>query len=102
MTRLVPLLYLVGLVAACRGKPTRAECDAMVSRYLDLSLASDATLAKLPPDQLAVAREMKREVLKGDPRFAKVELRCEAEVTSKERDCALDARTPADWEACIH
>ncbi len=105
MTRLpspVAVFALALAAAGCRAKATRAECDEMVQHYLDLSLASDPSLAKLPAAQRAVAREMTKEVKKGDRRFAKVELRCEAEVSSKERDCALAASTSADWEACIH
>lgn len=100
--RALAALSLAALLAGCRAKATRAECDEMVRHYLDLSLAADASFAKLPAGERAVVREMTREVKKGDRRFAKVELKCEAEVTSKERDCALGAGTAAEWEACIH
>jgi hypothetical protein len=101
MMRALAALSVVALAAGCRAKATRAECDEMVERYIDLSLSTDAAFAKLPAAQRSVVREMTREVKKGDRRFAKVELRCESEVTSKERDCALGAATAAEWEACI-
>jgi hypothetical protein len=73
----------------------------MIDHYLDLALAQEPGLASLPPQQRDVAREMKRALKRGDKRFAKVELRCEAEVTTSERSCAMDAKTPAEWEACV-
>jgi len=98
----VALAAIAVATAACRSKATRAECDAMVEHYLDLATVQDKDMKKLPIDQLAIAREMKKELMKGDKRFAQVELRCEAEVTAKERDCAIGASTVDEWVACIH
>ena len=87
-------------VAACRGKATREECTQMMDRYLDLEIAEDPTLAKLPPAQAAAVREMKRELKLGVKSYKKVHDRC-ADVTRNEARCALDAKTPAEWEECI-
>lgn len=87
-------------VAACRGKATRAECTQMIERYLDLEIEADPSLAKLPPAQAATVREMKRELKLGVKSYKKVHDRCE-DVTRNEARCALDAKSPAEWEACI-
>jgi hypothetical protein len=73
----------------------------MLDRYLDMTIATDPTLASLPPPQGKVAREMKREVKKGDRSFRQVEEQCQREVSRAEYDCAMKAPSPNEWEACI-
>jgi hypothetical protein len=91
---------LSSLLLSCRGKATREECTQMIDRYLDLVIAEDPDLAKLPPKQLAAAREMKRELKLGDAKYRKVHDRC-AEVRASEARCALAAEKAGDWEACV-
>jgi hypothetical protein len=89
------------LLVSCRGKANREDCTQMIEHYLDLVIAEDPELAKMPPKQLAAVREMKRELKLGERSYKKVKDRCEAEVTKNEARCALDASTPKEWEECI-
>jgi len=73
----------------------------MLDRYVDMTLAADPQMKDLPPAQAAAAREMKKAVKKAEPVYAKVERQCEAEVTRREYSCAMDAKNPDEWEACI-
>ena len=99
---LVALCFLVCSSAACRrGRPSAGECTEMLDRYVDMTIAADPTLANLPPAQEKIARDMKREVKKGDKSYRQVEEQCQREVSRSEYDCAMKAPTPNDWEACI-
>ena len=96
------VLSLAVCACACsRGKVTRAECDAMLDRYVAMKIDGDPTLAKLPPAQASIARDMKREIAKGSKSYRQVEEQCEHEVTRGEYDCAMKAPGPNEWEACI-
>jgi hypothetical protein len=93
---------LLVLVPACKhGKVTSGECSEMLDRYVDMKIAGDPSLASLPPAQASVARDMKREIAKGEKSYRLVEEQCEREVTRGELDCAMKAPSPNDWEACI-
>jgi hypothetical protein len=94
----------VGIVAAataCRGRASREECDQMMDHYVDLVIKEDATLASLPPESRAAAREVKRELKRGEPSYRKVAEHCETDVTRAEASCAIDAPTSSSWENCI-
>ncbi len=94
-------LLCLAMLTGCRGKATKADCARMIDHYLDLVLAEDPSLAKLPPDQLAAARAMKRELKLGEKSYAMVHDRCETEVTGGEVRCALGASTAAEWDTCF-
>jgi hypothetical protein len=102
---LVAPLWLLGSLAcltSCRrGQPSPTECTEMLDRYLDMTIAADPTLASLPPSQEKIARDMKKEVKKGDKSYRQVEEQCQREVSRAEYDCAMKAPSPNDWEACI-
>ncbi|HEY2516608.1 MAG TPA: hypothetical protein VGI39_37315 [Polyangiaceae bacterium] len=96
------LAFVVFCLSACRrGRPSAGECTQMLDRYLDMTIAADPALANLPPAQEKIARDMKREVKKGDKSYRQVEEQCQREVSRSEYDCAMKAPTPNDWEACI-
>ena len=96
------LLVAVLLYFGFRDRPaTRAECTEMLEHYIDMTIAADPELAKLPPDRQAPAREMKRAIRAGDTSFARVEEQCEQEISRREHACAMKAKAPNDWEACI-
>ena len=94
-------LIVASLVLACRGNATRDDCAKMMDRYVDLAIAEEPALAKLPPGEAATVREMKRELKLGEKSFKKVHDRCEIEITRGEVSCALGAATSKEWEACI-
>jgi len=102
----VALLAAAGLAASavlsgCDRKATRAECTEMIDHYVDILIADDPELAKLPPAQQAPAREVKKAIKKSERSYTRVESQCETEVKKHEHDCAMKAKTPGDWEACI-
>ena len=94
-------MVLVPLLSACRGKVKPDECTRMMDRYLDMTIAADPQLASMAAAQAAIVRDMKKELKKGERSYRQVQEQCESEVTRHEYDCAMDARTPNDWEACI-
>ena len=95
-------LAALAVLASCkRGQPSPAECAEMLDRYLDMTIAADPTLASLPPSQEKIAREMKRELKKGEKSYRQVQEQCQREVSRSEYDCAMKAPSPNDWEACI-
>ncbi len=99
----ISLLSLVGLasLAGCNGRASKQDCEQMLDKYLDMVMAEDADLAKLPPEQKKTVREMKRAVRKAEPSYRKVFEQCEAEITKKEHRCAMAAPNPNVWESCI-
>ncbi len=90
------------LVFFLRDSPaTRAQCTEMLDHYIDMTMDADPALEHLAPAQREVAREMKRAMHKTGKSFGRVQDQCEAEVRRHEYDCAMRAKTPNDWEACI-
>ena len=86
---------------ACNRKVSRQECTEMLERYLDMTIAQDPSLSGLSEAEARAAREVKKAMRRAEPRYAKVEAQCEAEVTSREHRCAMKAPNPDAWEACI-
>ena len=73
----------------------------MIDRYVDMTIAAQPELAALPPAQQQIARDMKRELKKGEKSYRQVEEQCEREVSRAEYDCAMKAPSPNEWEVCI-
>lgn len=73
----------------------------MLDHYVDMTIAGEPALAGLPASQMETVREMKRAVKKAEKSYRQVHDQCEAEVRRSEYDCAIGAKTPNDWEACI-
>src|SRR5262249_37228776 len=64
------VVLLVLLYFVFRDRPaTQAECKEMLEHYLDMTIELDPELAKLPPEQQAAAREMKRAIRTTDKAF---------------------------------
>lgn len=104
----IPRLALAALAlpssvafVGCNRSVTPAECTAMMDRYVDMTLAGDPTLAGLSPAQQDVARDMKKALKKAEKSYRQVQDQCEHEVHRNEFNCAMAAKTPGDWEACI-
>ena len=74
----------VYLLVGCGRGATPEECKKMLDRYVEMTTPSDA-----PP----------RKPIEAAYRHA--EDQCSREVTRKEYACAMSAKTPNDWEACI-
>jgi hypothetical protein len=73
----------------------------MLDRYLDMTIADDATMSNLGPEEARAAREMKKAIRKAEPSYARVEGQCESEISRSEYRCAMKASTPETWQACI-
>ena len=97
----ISLLSSSVVLVACGGKATRADCAKMMDRYVDLAIAEEPGLAKIPPSERETVREVKRELKLGERSYKKVHDRCEAEVTRGEVSCAMGAGTAKEWEGCI-
>jgi len=95
----VALVVLVAL--GCNGRASKKDCEEMLDKYLDMVMAEDPGLDKLPPEQKKTVRDMKRAVRKAEPSYQKVFSQCEAEITKKEYRCAMAASNANVWESCI-
>ena len=91
----------VALLGACRDKVTRGECARMLERYVELSAAQDPTLVGLPPSQADEVRAERVAEKRASKEFARAEEDCMRDVSRKELECAMAAKTPNDWEACV-
>lgn len=89
------------VLAGCNRKVTRAECTQMLDHYVDMLIAEDPELAKLPRAQQEPARDVKKAIKKADKSYRQVEAQCETEIVRHEFDCAIGAKSPGEWEACI-
>lgn len=97
------VVVLVGLVAA-RGvarrlgpHPTRAECDALLDRYVEHLVAAEGGRLPTPPDVLEERRARARAKAAADPEFA----RCPIALTRDEATCALHANGADEFERCL-
>ncbi|MGH7286243.1 MAG: hypothetical protein ACRELY_32390 [Polyangiaceae bacterium] len=103
LLKLAPLLFSAPftLLFGCSKRVSPAECETMLDRYLDLSMAPPQELSHLPPKQAeSVVSEQKAD-RRANPSYATTRARCEREVTRAEFDCAMHAPTANDWEACL-
>jgi hypothetical protein len=87
--------------SACHKKILPQECDQMLDRYIDMIAQADPAAQNLPPDQATAVRQMKRTLKKAEARYTHAQKQCEADVSRKEYDCAMAAKNPDEWEACI-
>jgi hypothetical protein len=94
-----PFVALVLL--GCNGRASKKDCEEMLDKYLDMVMAEEPGLDKLPPEQKKTVRDMKRAVRKAEPSYQKVFSQCEVEITKKEYRCAMAAPNPNVWESCI-
>jgi hypothetical protein len=88
-------------VCACRRSVTRAECATMLGRYVEMTASQDPSLAALTGAQAAEVRAQIVAQKRVSPEFARAEEQCTREVSRAEYECAMGAKTPNDWEACI-
>lgn len=73
----------------------------MLDRYVDMSIEADPATKNLPQAEAAAVREMKKAVKKAEPSYARAETQCRGEVSRHEYQCAMSAKNPDEWEACI-
>jgi hypothetical protein len=86
---------------SCSKKTTPTECDAMLDRYLDLSMAPNPELSHMPPQQVESVISAQKIERRNESWYVQARARCAAEVSRTELECAMNAPTANDWEACI-
>jgi hypothetical protein len=103
-TRITEALLFAGVCgASCNRAPTasQAQCELLRDRFVGLELSSDPTARALTPGARADLRgRLAVEALEG-PHAAKLDSRCEAQVTETAYKCAVAASTLAAWEQCF-
>ena len=78
-------------------KITAEDCTRMIDHYLEVVVTSDSRFADLGPE----AGNMVRQVAAQDPTYQKAQKDCVTDVTRPKYDCAMAARTPTRWQACV-
>lgn len=89
--RLLPVLALV----ACRKVATQQQCDAIVDRYVDLSVRAEAPDAG--PAELSAIKAKVRQMAEADEDFRS----CTTHVEVGQYECAMKAATPEAIEKCL-
>lgn len=74
-----------------RGTVSKAECDRVMNRYLELEIAHNPQLKGLPPEAIEQAKQMAREQHGDAP--------CSA--TRAQYTCGMAATSTAAWERCL-
>ena len=100
----IALSSLAAFVIFCTGcakKPTPDECDAILDRYLELSMAPGPELSRMPPQQVESFISTRKAERRGGKAYEQARARCQAEVSRAELECAMTAPTANDWEACL-
>lgn len=103
-TRIALYASLVALAitfTGCRPKVTKAECDALVNKLVDLEVDEDPRAKEMTAEQRDATRATAKKAMASDPDVKKVEGDCEAEVSRAELACAMSAKSSAEWNACI-
>jgi hypothetical protein len=83
------------LASGCKPKVSRGQCDAMLERYAQLVVTErfpDASAETIKAEQV---RE--RDEARGDDNFKN----CTSEVSAREYDCAMAAKTADAFEKCL-
>jgi hypothetical protein len=86
----------VGLcVLACQARPTVAECEAMLDRYVELLLVSQGS--QIPAGRLLERKREARERARDSEAFAL----CPTKVSERALRCALQAADADAMERCL-
>ena len=99
--RLPHVILMLSLAAACKSRVSADECTHMLDHYVEMTAAQDPTLAGLPEARASELRDAKRLNKRHETSFKRAQAQCKEEVSRFEYECAVNARTPNDWEACI-
>ncbi len=77
--------------AGGKGAVSRAECDQVMDRYLELEISTNPQLKGVPPEVVEQAKQMARDKHGESP--------CTA--TRAQYACAMAATTTAAWQKCM-
>lgn len=95
LSRHARVLATLALLLACRKVATQQQCDAIVDRYVELSVRAAAPDAGAA--DMAAAKAKVREVAEADEDFRS----CATHVEVAQYDCAMKAQTPEAIEKCL-
>ena len=73
----------------------------MLDRYLDMTEDDDPALTGMTGEPRAGVRASRIGERRASLSYLDAEKRCTTEVTDKERNCAMKAPSPNEWEACF-
>ena len=96
-------LVVIMCTVSCRGTPraSRAQCERLRDRYIDLELSSQTAAGAMTPETRAFLRgRLAMDALSG-PQAAKIDERCEARVSEAAYKCAVNASTLTAWQRCL-
>ena len=80
---------------------SRAQCDKLRDRYIDLELSSlPAARAMTPEARAALRGDLAVQALSG-PEASRLDERCEARVSESRYKCAVVAATLEAWHQCL-
>lgn len=74
-----------------KGKVSKADCNRVMDRYLELEMGTNPALAGLPPELVTQAKEQAKQQHGDTP--------CNA--TAAQYRCAMEATTTAAWQKCM-
>ena len=100
-TLLLALSAVPALCAGCARHATRAECTAMLDKYIDMEAGRADDVGRAPERERAAIVQTKKAQKKAEESYKKALAQCEAEVRTSELDCAMKAPSPESWQACI-
>jgi hypothetical protein len=89
------LLAALLALGGCGRRPTSAECDALLDRYVELLIRQEDPRARQA--DIALAKSQARASAAAEPAF----LRCTSEVRHKDVICALAAPSVDELEKCM-
>lgn len=80
---------------------SRAQCERLLDRFIDLELSEDAAARTMTSEQRAHLRAKIATDVLSDGDVKQVKYQCETEVTEGEYQCAVKAPTSRAWNDCI-
>lgn len=92
-------------VPAGTGKPSAAECEAMSQHFLELAwqdaLAEDEELRNSSELEKELIRKTVLSEAKNDPDFKSISADCKKELSRKEYNCLMAAKTMKAFDKCV-
>jgi len=89
------LLAALATIGGCGRRPTAAECDALLDRYVELLVREQSPDA--PASEIERQKQLTRARAAGNPSFQ----RCVQEVRASDITCALGAPNVDEFEKCL-
>jgi hypothetical protein len=92
---------VVVLSSGCKSRLSAAQCMELIDKLLDLKIDEDPRANEMSPAEKDEVRGVAKKEMIADPDVKQVQGDCQSEVTPREYDCAIHAKSSAEWNACI-